>query len=300
MKILISGTTGLVGSALSQSLFNKGHQLHALHRNKKVATKEDNLWDTTIFTENTENFDAVIHLAGENIASGRWSKKKKEAIYQSRIKGTRDLVEQIIKMPTKPEVLLCASAIGFYGNRRQEFLSEKSNPGNGFLAELCQQWEYEARRLEMWGVRIVHLRFGMILSGKGGALHKMLPPFRKKMGGVLGSGQQYISWISLKDAVEGIGFILENRQIEGPVNMVSPHPVTNRDFSKILADQLGVPCFMNMPSCAIKMIFGEMGKELLLSSAKVVPRVLSVNKFGFTDTDLAKTLQDCIATENTK
>ncbi len=295
MKILMSGTTGLVGSALTESLFGKGHQLHALHRQKNSIKENDSLWDT----ENlAEDFDAVIHLAGENIASGRWSKRKKEAIYKSRIKGTRDLVYHIAKLPKKPKVFLCASAIGYYGNRDQEFLSEKSDPGSGFLADLCQQWEKEARRLIEWDVRVVHLRFGMILSAKGGALHKMLAPFRKKIGGVLGSGQQCISWVSLYDVVESIDFILKNDAIEGPVNITSPHPVTNQEFTRILAKELGVPAFFNMPAGIIKIIFGEMGKELLLSSAKVIPKVLDTNKYNFTDTDLATTLRACIEKDN--
>ncbi len=291
MKILLSGATGLVGNALTNSLFSKGHQLCALHRNPPSTGA--GIWDTR---ELSDDFDAVIHLAGENIASSRWNAAKKKAIYDSRVKGTRELVNYVAHLQKKPKIFLSASAIGYYGNRK-EFLNEKSSCGTGFLAELCQKWEEESRSLEQYGVRVAHLRFGMILDSKGGALHKMLPPFRKKVGGVIGSGQQAISWISLRDVVEIIDFILHQEQIKGPVNITSPNPVTNREFTKILAKELGVPAIMTMPAFAVKIIFGEMGKELLLSGARAIPKVLSQNGYEFIDRDLAATLRNCITEE---
>ncbi len=291
MKILMTGSTGLVGNALTRSLFAKGYQLQSLHHNKKFPAASGNFWNSKKLTD---DFQAVIHLAGENIASGRWNAEKKRAISQSRIKGTQDLVNYIARMKEKPKIFLSASAVGYYGNRDQEFLHEKSSPGSGFLSDLCQKWEKEAKRLEQWGIRVVHLRFGMILAANGGALQKMLPPFRKMVGGVAGSGDQYISWISIHDVVEIIEFILRNNKISGPVNITSPTPVTNREFTRTLAKELRVPAVMNMPAFAIKMIFGEMGKELLLSGTKALPKVLLQHGYNFTYTDLGAALRDCI------
>ncbi len=290
----MTGTTGLVGNALTHSLFSKGYQLQSLHHNRDYPVASGNFWNTKKLID---DFQAVIHLAGENIASGRWNAAKKKAIYQSRIKGTHDLVSYIARMSEKPKVFLSASAVGYYGSRKQQLLDETSSAGSGFLADLCQKWERETKRLEQWGVRVVHLRFGMILAAKGGALQKMIPPFRKKVGGVIGSGEQYISWISLYDVVEIVDFILRNEQIRGAVNITSPNPVTNREFTKTLAAELGVPAIMNMPAFAVKMVFGEMGKEMLLSGARVMPEVLVQNRYNFTYTDLAPALRDCIKKE---
>lgn len=293
MNVLISGSTGLVGSALTTSLFNKGYTVQALHRNKQGHADAQEFWQTAPLT----TFQAVVHLAGENVASGRWGESKKRAILDSRIHGTRALVSHIAALPEKPKVFLCASAIGYYGDRSDELLDENSSSGEGFLSHVCKRWEKETTPLLQMGIRVINLRFGMVLSPKGGALHKMIPPFRKMVGGVVGSGQQYMSWVGIDDLVEIVDFLIKKEEISGPVNIVSPTAVTNREFTRTLAKTLGVPAPFKVPAFAVKMIFGQMGTEMLLSSTRVSPQVLNRHGYTFKDSELAEILRRC--TEDT-
>lgn len=291
-KTLITGCSGLIGSALVEHLFNSGHSIQCLQRNKDKETSD--FWKTaSLSTSHKTVFDSVIHLAGENVAQGRWSKAKREKILQSRVDGTRELVDYISHLPQKPTTFLCASAAGYYGNRGEEIVDEKSSPGEGFLAEVCRKWEKETERLKAMGVRVVNLRFGMVLSPDGGALHKMVPPFRAGLGGVIGSGEQYISWISIRDICEIVSFILNRPQIKGPVNIVSPVQTTNKELSKTLGKILGKPVTFRIPAFAARIIFGRMADEMLLTSTRATPAVLLEAGYSFQDQSLETVLRYC-------
>ena len=222
-----------------------------------------------------------MHLAGENIASGRWTDEQKKKIKESRIKGTRLLAETIAGLALKPEVVVSGSAIGYYGNRGSETLTESSNVGTGFLADVCKEWESSMASVKSAGVRVVYARTGVVLSTEAGALNKMLPIFKLGGGGIIGDGRQYMSWVSLDDEVKALEFLLTNRNIEGPVNVVSPNPVTNSEFTSTLGRVLHRPAFMPLPAFAAKIIMGEMADELLLASQKCEPAKLQSNGFIF-------------------
>lgn len=293
MKVLLTGCTGLVGSALVESLFGKGYSIQCLKRN--TDSQSSSFWDTYNLPKESDNkFHAVIHLAGENVASGRWSKRKMDRILNSRVEGTRELIDYIALLPEKPQVFLCASAIGFYGDRGIEPLNERSGQGSGFLSEVCRQWEKETHRLREMGIRIINMRFGMILSPNGGALHKMLPPFKMKLGGAIGNGRQFISWVSIRDVVEIADFLIRTKEIAGPVNVVSPSPVTNLDFTINLGKVLQCPTVFTVPGFVAKTVLGRMANEMLLCSTKVSPRALLDHGYRFKDTQLDETLRYCI------
>lgn len=294
MRTLISGGTGLVGSALIESLHSSGHDLRCLKRDK--SEESDTFWRTDdLFDSSSETqpFDNVIHLAGENVAKGRWNGKLKRNILESRIVGTRKLIDYLEELDTKPSTFLCASAIGFYGSRQDEQLTETSGLGGGFLADVCRQWEKESRRAEQLGIRVVNLRFGMVLSPNGGALQKMVPPFRLGLGGPIGKGTSYMSWISIRDIPEIVKFILSTPSITGPVNIVSPTPVTNKEFTKALAKTLDKPARLPAPPFMLRLMFGEMADEMLLSSSRAIPEKLLNCGYQFKDTDLLETLKYC-------
>jgi len=295
MRTLITGASGLVGSALLESLHAKGHKLHSLRHNAKPSAS--GMWSPEAFAvdEDDEPFTAVIHLAGENVAQGRWSATRKRRIMESRVKGTRELVEHLASLAEHPEILLCASAIGYYGNRDDEILTEESKTGSGFLAEVCRNWEAEARKAEQLGCRVVNLRFGMVLSPHGGALHKMLPSFKAGLGGPIGTGSQYMSWISIRDLVEIVDFCINDATLTGPVNVVSPVPVTNKEFSRCLAQVLNRPALLPVPPFALRLMFGEMADEMLLASSRVKPEKLQSAGYCFQDVNLAETLRYCVA-----
>ena len=219
--------------------------------------------------------------------------KKKEGILNSRLDGTRELIDYISLLADKPKVFLCASAIGYYGNRGNEILDENSSLGVGFLAEVCRQWEKETQRLSSLGVRIVNLRFGMILSPDGGALHKMIPPFKAGVGGVIGTGKQHISWISIRDVVSIIDFIIKNESISGPVNVVSPIQTTNKELTKTLGKVLKRPTLFTVPASAARLIFGQMADEMLLSSSRVTPQKLMQSGYQYIDQSLESVLRYC-------
>jgi uncharacterized protein (TIGR01777 family) len=228
-----------------------------------------------------ENFQVVIHLAGENISSGRWSKNQKNKILSSRINSTRLLTDKIREIGNPPEVFICASAIGYYGDRGTEVLTENSEPGEGFLADVVKKWEQIASSIQNLGHRTVFLRTGVVLSKHGGALKKTLLPFKLGLGAILGSGQQYVSWISLSDLIHIINYIIQNKTISGAINAVSPQPITNRQYSKALGKALARPVILKTPSILLKIVLGEMANALLLSSSRVLPEKLTNSGYQF-------------------
>jgi len=281
MKILISGASGFIGKAVKNSLSLKGHKVVPLHRDTTQKTPYWNIENKVIELGDDHQIDVVIHLAGENIAQGRWSKKKKERILKSRVEGTRLICDFFSKTNYQPKIIISGSAIGFYGNRGDEELNEESARGSGFLPEVCSQWEEATKAASTSGIRVANMRFGMVLSPKGGAFAKMLFPFKIGLGGTIGNGKQYMSWITLVDVVEIIDQIIKNEALCGPINIVSPNPVTNSYFTKMLGKTLHRPAILPFPAFLAKIIFGEMAKELLLASAKVIPSKLQKNGYVF-------------------
>ncbi|OGX06577.1 MAG: TIGR01777 family protein [Omnitrophica bacterium RIFCSPLOWO2_12_FULL_50_11] len=280
MKIVITGATGFIGTPLSGLLICAGHHLTILtralrrtaSRSAHVQHVEWNPADEAGVVARVDGCDAVINLAGENIAARRWTKKQKEKILTSRVSATQCLVRSIQKAGVKPRVLISTSAMGYYGPRGDESLDETAPCGKGFLASTCKAWEAHAVRAEDFGVRVVRLRIGVVLGKGGGALEKMTPPFKCFLGGWLGSGEQWMSWIHLEDVVRLIDACLTNGNLKGPVNVTAPEPVTNKVFSIALAEALNRPCLMPVPSFALKVLFGEMADELLLKGQRVIPR----------------------------
>ncbi|HEV2833851.1 MAG TPA: TIGR01777 family oxidoreductase [Pyrinomonadaceae bacterium] len=284
MKILVSGSHGMVGSALLKSLTADGHEVVRLVRGGRAFGSPQIEWDLTrglIDQQQLEGMDAVIHLAGESIASGRWTELKKHAIRESRVYSTTFLSETLAELSRPPSVLLCASAIGYYGDRGDELLTETSAPGNDFLASVCVDWEEATRPAREKGIRTVNTRFGIILDREGGALAKMLFPFRMGIGGRIGDGRQWMSWITLEDVVSALKFVLVDHAESGPVNFVAPNPVTNAEFTKTLGRVLSRPTFLPIPAFGARLAFGEMADALLLSSQRVASTVLEDKGFPF-------------------
>jgi len=282
MRILVSGSHGLVGKALINSLTPDGHEILRLVRGKPASAKEIE-WhpdEQRLDAASLEGLDAVIHLAGESIASGRWTDEKKRAIRDSRVKGTALLSEALARLSRPPSLFLSASAIGYYGDRDDELLTEKSAPGDDFLANVCVEWENATIPTIEKGIRTVHARFGIILDAKEGALGKMLTPFRMGIGGRIGDGKQWMSWIDIEDVVNGLKFLIAS-SVTGPVNFVAPNPVTNAEFTKTLGRVLSKPTLFPIPAFGARLAFGEMGDALLLSSQRVKPAVLEERGFQF-------------------
>ena len=284
MKILVSGSHGLVGKALVRSLTNDGHEVIRLVRGERAPGAPEVQWQPDqgrIDAEHLEGIHAVVHLAGESIASGRWTAEKKRAIRDSRVKGTALLSDALTRLSKPPTVFVSASAIGYYGDRDDELLNEKSASGKDFLASVCTEWEAATSPAAEKGIRTVCARFGIILDTNGGALTKMLPPFRMGIGGRLGDGRQWMSWIALDDVVNGLKFLIEDGAVQGPVNFVAPNPVTNAEFTKTLGRVLSRPTIFPVPKFAVRLAFGEMGDALLLSGQRVEPSVLEDRGFMF-------------------
>lgn len=285
MKIIVTGSTGLIGSALVPFLKQQGHVIKRLIREKKGNEGEEvGFWDPDrqiLDSTQLEGYDAIINLSGENISKGRWTDSKKERILASRVNATRLLASTIANMSIPPFLFISSSAIGFYGNRGNEDLNEKSSKGEGFLADVCQKWEKAADKAIQKGIRVVFLRSGMILSEKGGALKMMLTPFKIGLGGRIGSGDQYISWISLEDILNIIQFTLNQKSLSGPINAVSPNPVINKEFTKILGRLLHRPTFFPIPAFAARLVFGQMADELFLASTKVYPACLLTEGYQY-------------------
>ncbi len=299
MRVLISGASGLIGSALRASLSEAGHQVVRLVRTSSPADEATVFWDPAsdyLDPTGIEGFDAVIHLAGESIAEGRWTPQKMERIRNSRVHGTRLLCETLAGLSHRPKVLLSASAVGFYGDCGDQRLDEESPSGTGFLAEVTRQWEEATQLATAADIRVVLLRFGMVLSKSGGALAKMLPVFRMGLGGRLGSGQQCVSWITLDDIAGAIEHLLSNEQLSGPFNLVSPRPVTSRRFTDTLASTLRRPALLPMPAAVLQVLFGPMADELLLASTRAIPRRLLASGYQFRDPELDAALRRVLRT----
>jgi hypothetical protein len=283
LSVVISGASGLVGSVLRPFLTTGGHRVRTLVRGRAAGEGEIG-WNPaagTIERERLKGVDAVVHLAGESIATGRWSAAKKERILRSRVDGTRVLAAALAALRPPPRVLVSASAIGIYGDRADEPLDESSARGHGFLADVCEQWEAAAEPARAAGIRVVHLRFGVVLTPAGGALARMLPPFRLGAGGVLGSGRQYMSWVAIDDAVGAVFDVIVNEALSGPVNTVAPEPVTNAEFTKVLGRVLSRPTVLPVPAAVARLAFGEMADELLLGGARVSPEKLLATGYRF-------------------
>ncbi len=284
MQILVTGSSGLVGSKLIPFLMTGGHAVTRLVRSNSSSDGATVTWDPparTIDREALNGFDAVVHLGGENIAGKRWSDAQKARIRDSRVQGTRFLAETLAGLDAPTKTFLSASAIGYYGNRGEELLDETSPPGDGFLADVCKEWEAAADPAREKGIRTVHARFGVILSPEGGALKEMLFPFKMCAGGVMGSGKQYWSWVGIDDVVGAILHALSNENITGPVNVVAPNPVTNRAFTKTLGKVLARPTILPMPGFLARIVLGEMADALLLASARVLPNKLQETGYDF-------------------
>ena len=300
MKILVSGSHGLVGKALVRSLMGDGHEVMRLVRGGRTVGSPEVEWQPDkgrIDVEHLEGIHAVVHLAGENIASGRWNAEKKRAIRESRAKGTALLSDALARLSRPPSVFLSASAIGYYGDRDDELLTEKSAPGNDFLSSVCVEWEAATRPAVEKGIRTVCTRFGIILDPNEGALAKMLPPFRMGIGGRIGDGKQWMSWIALDDVVNGLKFLIEAESVQGAVNFVAPNPVRNAEFTKTLGRVLARPTFFPVPAFGVRFAFGEMADALLLSSQRVEPTVLQDKGFLFSWPTLEPALRHLLATD---
>jgi len=294
MDLLVTGSTGLIGSALVPYLTGKGHCVTRMIRATPWAGANEIRWDPVsgmLNAAEVEGFDAVVHLAGENIAGGRWTAGVKRRIRDSRVQGTRLLAGSLAHLHQPPKTFICASAIGYYGDRGEEVLREESAPGRGFLADVCREWEEAARPAAEKGIRVVYVRIGVVLSTAGGALAKMLLPFRFGVGGKIGSGAQYWSWITLDDLVRIINFSLQDETCSGPVNAVTPHPVTNLEFTRTLGRVLARPTIFPLPAFVARMALGEMANDLLLASARVEPAKLLASGYEFLDPVLEPALR---------
>ncbi|MGB7630078.1 MAG: TIGR01777 family oxidoreductase [Candidatus Deferrimicrobium sp.] len=293
MRVAITGSTGLVGSEVVTVLSAAGHEVVRLVRRAPVPGEKAVRWDPEkgkIDAAGLEGLDAVVHLAGENIASGRWNAARKAAIRDSRVNGTRLLSGTLASLHRPPKTLVCASAIGIYGDRGEEPLAEDSPAGAGFLAEVCEAWEAAAASAAEKEIRVVHLRIGVVLSPEGGALSRMLPLFRAGLGGVIGSGRQYVSWVALDDLPLILLHVLQCGALSGPVNAVAPHPVTNREFTETLGKVLSRSTLFPVPAFALRLAVGEMADALLLSSARVVPKRLLDTGYSFRSPELETTM----------
>lgn len=302
MKVIVTGSTGLVGSALVRSLLADGHEVTRLVRGDSQAFRAPGTvavhWDPErgeIDAPSLDGHDAAVHLAGENVGEGRWDEEKKRRILESRVKGTSLLAGALAGLSAKPKVLVSASATGFYGDRGAEILREESASGEGFLPEVGREWEKATLAASQSGVRVVHLRIGVVLSGAGGALPKMLTPFKLGLGGKIGSGSQYMSWIALEDLIGVIRRAIEDETLRGPVNAVAPQPVTNEEFTKALGRVLGRPTIFAVPSFAARLAFGETADALLLASTRVEPARLKEVGYQFKFPEVEGALRSALA-----
>jgi uncharacterized protein (TIGR01777 family) len=300
LRVAVTGATGLVGGALWPALATAGHRVDRVSRRPPRPGTTDIHWDPAsgrLDAHALEGVDAVVHLAGESIAAGRWTAAVKARIRESRVEGTRLLAETLAQLDRRPRVLVSVSAVGYYGDRGDEPLTEESPPGSGFLASVARAWEAAADPARVAGIRVVHPRLGLVLAGQGGALPRMLRPFRLGLGGAIGSGRQYWSWIALADVVRVIELALGAEEIRGPVNAVAPVPATNRAFTRALGQVLGRPTLLPLPAPVVRLLMGEMGQALLLGSARVLPRRLERAGFRFRYPELPSALRAALAAE---
>jgi uncharacterized protein len=298
-RILVTGASGPIGAALLPSLHARGYTVTRLVRSTlvraSVTDKDLIAWDPSrpLSPESVSGFGAVIHLAGESIV-GRWTEAKKRRILDSRTQGTGHLAEALAKTSHRPRALISASAIGYYGNRGDEILCEDSPSGDGFAALICRQWEAATQPATQAGIRTAQMRLGVVMSADGGALQKMLLPFRLGLGGRLGNGRQWWSWVSVRDVVGAIHQILNDDSLQGPINTVTPNPVTNAEFTRTLASVLNRPAIFPMPTLAVRLVFGQMGEELFLASQRVQPAKLTASGYQFQYPGLRKTLGEIL------
>jgi uncharacterized protein (TIGR01777 family) len=303
MKILVTGSTGLIGSALLSFMTGRGHQVVGLVRpgsSPGSRLAEAIPWDPEagiLDATRLEGLDAIVHLAGENIGASRWTESRKIRLIDSRVKGSQLLAMALSRLQRSPRVFLAASAVGYYGNRGEEWLNENASPGQGFLADLCKRWETATSAAAEKGIRVVHLRMGIVLAGSGGALGRMLPPFRLGLGGPIGNGQQYMSWMALDDVLGAILHLLDHEELAGPVNVTSPNPVTNCEFTKTLGHLLSRPTVARLPAFAARLAFGQMADELLLSGARVRPQKLLDSGYQFLYPELEEALRHVLGNE---
>lgn len=297
MRIAISGSSGLIGSSVAGALRERGDEVVALVRSRRDTDETSALWspdEGLLERDPVQGVDAVIHLAGAGIADKRWTAERKRLLYSSRVDGTRNLVASLASLERPPGRFLCASAVGFYGDRGDERLDETSDSGGGFLADLCRAWENEARAAAEFARRVYQMRSGIVLSTEGGALPKMLTPFKLGLGGRIGSGRHYMSWISLDDEVGAILHLLDSEMESGPVDFTAPSPVTNREFTRALGAALHRPTLFPLPAFAVELLFGQMGEEALLYSQRVLPRRLEEDGYCFRHEELAAALSDVL------
>ncbi len=298
MRVLVSGVSGPIGAALLPELKAAGAEVTRLVRatsKRSSATEDVVTWDPmqTISPALVSGFDAVINLSGESIV-GKWTPEKKKKIHDSRVQGTTHLAQALAATSIKPQVFVCSSAIGYYGNRGDEILTEKSAPGQGFLSDVCIEWEAATKAAENAGIRTVHVRTGVVLSPRGGALGEMVIPFKLGVGGRVGNGKQWMSWIDVEDMAGGILHATENSSLRGAVNFVAPNPVTNAEFTKTLARVLSRPAIFPLPAFMVKLAFGEMGENLLLGSQRVQPAELTASGYQFRFSDLRSSLDHAL------
>jgi uncharacterized protein (TIGR01777 family) len=295
VNIAISGSHGFIGSAVTESLWGAGHQVTPIVR-AESAVETGIAWSAEtgyVDRAKLEGNEAVVHLAGESI-QGRWTPTKKALILESRQKGTRALSEALAQLAKPPRVLVCASAIGYYGDRGDELLREESEPGGGFLAGVVREWEAATEPAAKKGIRVVNLRFGVVLGAEGGALAQMLLPFKMGVGGRVGSGKQYMSWVSLDDVVGAVEHTLATENLKGPVNVVGPNPARNAEFTKALGKVLSRPTIFPLPAFVVKLAFGQMGEELLLGSQRVEPARLAATGYKFHYPELGGALRRAV------
>ena len=294
LNILVSGASGPIGSALVSALTAAGHRVSRLVRRPPAGPGEVQ-WNPmqAVPPEKVSGYDAVVHLSGESIAS-HWDQKKRQAIRDSRIISTRHVAQALAQCAAKPRVLITASAIGYYGNRGQEMLTENSTPGYNFLGMVCREWEKATEPAKEAGIRTVQLRIGIMLSLAGGALKQMVKPFRFGLGGIIGNGKQYWSWVAIEDVVGAMQHALTHEGLSGPVNVVSPNPVSNIEFTRAIAQVVRRPALFPLPPFAVRLFFGQMGEELMLASARVLPTKLEASGYKFRYPELKPALVDIL------
>jgi uncharacterized protein (TIGR01777 family) len=292
MRVLVTGSSGLVGRSLIETLRAEGHAVTRLVR-RPLNAEDERYWNPARgnIDEEALAVDAIVHLAGESIAEGRWTDAKKNRIRESRVNGTRLLSEAVARLPVPPRVLVSASAIGFYGDSGERELDEGASPGSGFLPDVCREWEGATAAASAAGTRVVNLRIGVVLSPDGGALARMLTPFRLGIAGRIGNGRQWMSWVSLDDLVGAVSHALSDESLRGPVNAVAPQPVTNTEYTRTLGRVLSRPTVLPMPAFAARLAFGQMADDLLLASLRIAPTVLAKAGFRFRHPDLETALR---------